>query len=472
MIVTEKRLYFNSFEQKVFAACCAAGCEAIKAQLEGWDRELAAMRDRSVYRHKGRRKTVLKTVMGEVEYERTVYEQKKEDGTKSFVYLLDKAIGKNGSGFMSGMLSAQIAEAACAGTYRRTAQSVSEMTGQAISHTAAWNVVQELGGRIDAQEKGAAALAAQSKGSGELESKMLFEEQDGVWLHLQGESREEHGKSKEMKVAIAYDGAEKVGEKRYRLTNKVAAANFESINKFVRRKEGKIAETYCVDEIETRILNGDGASWIKQSITDETVIFQLDTFHRNKAILENVSDPAMKKEIFRLLYSKKIDDLLVYIEALSNSVEDEKEREKLITLHTYFTTNKDGLIGWHRRGLNLLEPPDGKEYRRLGAMESNIFTIIGNRMKGGRACWSVNGGNNLARLLTLKHTSKLHNTLDRLTNCFLPQKYAEEVTVKMSASQAPKQDGRGYEPVRASAAPTTPDYKFLRDIGKIKSKLS
>ncbi len=56
----------------------------------------------------------------------------------------------------------------------------------------------------------------------------------------------------------------------------------------------------------------------------------------------------MRKEIFRLLYSKNIDDLLVYIEALSNSVEDEKEREKLITLHTYFTTNKDGLIDFLR----------------------------------------------------------------------------------------------------------------------------
>jgi len=78
------------------------------------------------------------------------------------------------------------------------------------------------------------------------------------------------------------------------------------------------------------------------------VVFQLDTFHRNKAILENVSNPDMRKEIFRLLYSKNIDDLLVYIEALSNSVEDEKEREKLITLHTYFTTNKDGLIDFLR----------------------------------------------------------------------------------------------------------------------------
>ena len=472
MIVTEKRVDFNSFERKVFAACCAAGCEMIRAQLEGWDRELATMRDRSIYRHKGKRKTVLKTIMGEVEYERTIYEQKNNDCTKSFVYLLDKAIGKNGSGFMSGMLSAQIAEAACAGPYRRAAQSVSEMTGQSISHTAAWNVVQELGERIDAQEKAAAALAAENKGSGELESKVLFEEQDGIWLPLQGKSRKAHGKSKEMKVAIAYDGAENIGQKRYRLTNKVASANFESINKFVRRKEGKIAEAYCVDEIETRILNGDGASWIKQSVTDETVIFQLDTFHRNKAIHENVSDPAMKKEIFRLLCSKKIDDLLVYIEALSNSVEDEKERIKLTTLHTYFTTNKDGLIGWHGRGLKLPKPPEGKEYRRLGTMESNIFTIIGNRMKGGRTCWSVNGGNNLARILSLKHTDKLHNMLNQLTNCFLPRKYAEEVTVKMSASQTPKQDGMGFEPVRAGAAPATPDYKFLRDIGKIKNTLS
>jgi Uncharacterised protein family (UPF0236). len=223
-------------------------------------------------------------------------------GQKSFVYLLDESMGIRGSGFMSGLLSAQIAEAACAGTYRRAAQSISEMTGQTISHTAAWNVVQELGNRIDAQEQ----ATAESEGSGKLESKVLFEEQDGIWLHLQGKSRKEHGKVKEMKVAIAYDGAEKAGKNRYRLTNKVAVANFESINKFIRRKEGKIAATYCVDEIETRILNGDGASWIKQSVTDETVVFQLDTFHRNKAVFENVSDPTMKKKFFACFIPKRL----------------------------------------------------------------------------------------------------------------------------------------------------------------------
>jgi len=156
-----------------------------------------------------------------------------------------------------------------------------------------------------------------------------------------------------------------------------------------------------------------------------------------------------------------------FIEALSNRVEDETEEEGLRVLHAYFTNNKDGLVGYHQRGLALPEPPDGKEYRRLGAMESNIFTIIGNRMKGGRACWSIDGGNNLARLLTLKHTGKLHETLDSLTNWVLPAKYAEEVTVKITPRQIPMRVGKGYEGRHAASFPSGPEYKWLRAIGKI-----
>ena len=83
--------------------------------------------------------------MGEVEYYRTMYEVVGEDGTISYVYLLDEALGITGSGFMSSLLLEMIAKAACEGSYRAAARSVSEMTGQTISHTAAWNVVQQLG---------------------------------------------------------------------------------------------------------------------------------------------------------------------------------------------------------------------------------------------------------------------------------------------------------------------------------------
>jgi hypothetical protein len=91
------------------------------------------------------------------------------------------------------------------------------------------------------------------------------------------------------------------------------------------------------------------------------------------------------------------------------------EQGKFRNLLAYFTTTKDGLVGYHRRGLGLPEPPKGKEYQRLGTMENNIFTIIGNRMKGRRACWSIEGGNNLARLLTLKHTGRLRKILGGVT---------------------------------------------------------
>lgn len=454
---------FNEIERQIQKKCNELGCSLLKAALENWDAELCAERDRAEYRHKGKRKTVIKTLMGEVEYERTVYETRNA-GIKSCVYLLDEAMGKHGSGFMSALLSEQIAKASCESSYRGAARSVSEMTGQTISHTAAWNVVQSLGERLDKEE----IRASKSEGGGTLETKLLFEEQDGIWLHLQGKSRKLHGKNREMKLSIAYDGAKKAGKKRYELTNKVACANFESAGKFVKRKEGVISKVYNVNEIEMRFLNGDGAEWIKNSITDDTVHFQLDPFHRNKAVLTYVTDPEARANIMELLYSKQTSLLLQVIEAYANSTEDEIQRGNYISLLTYYSNNREGLVPCHRRGLTLPEPPEGKVYRRLGAMESNVFTILGNRMKGRRACWSISGGNNLARLLCLKFTGRLSGALQALT-AILPEKHSEKLPVIMSA-KVPLREGKGYNGFHNAASfPATPDYKWLRGIGAPRS---
>jgi len=444
MSVSENAMDFNEIERLVQKMCNELGCAVLKSALENWDAELAASRDRSEYRHKGKRKKAIKTVLGAVEFERAIYEIRSADGVKSFVYLLDEAMGMNGSGFMSGVLSEQIVQASCESSYRGAARAVSEMTGQSISHTAAWNVVQSLGERLDIQEHHAAKLAAGKKGTGRMETKLLFEEADGIWLCLQGKSRKAHGKTREMKMSIAYDGMKQTGKKRYALTNKVACANFEIARQFVKRKEGAIAGAYNVDEIDMRFLNGDGDNWIKGCITDETVHYQLDQFHRNRAVLQYVYfDPDARKNIMELLYSKQTDLLLTVIEAYANSTEKETERDNYLKLYEYFANNKDALVPCHRRGLTLPPPPDGRVYRRMGTMESNVFTIIGNRMKGRRACWSINGGNNLARLLCLKFTNRLSETLQTLTASILPERYAEELPVLLSA-QVPKHEGKGY----------------------------
>jgi len=467
MSLTEKTQDFNEIERRVQKMCNKLGCEVLKATLEKWDAEIAAKRTRAEYRHKGKRKTVIKTIMGEVEYERAVYETWSAEGTKRSVYLLDEAMGKRGSGFMSGLLSEQIVQASCESSYRSAARTVSEMTGQSISHMGAWNVVQAIGKRLDGHEKRATELAAEGKGIGVLETKLLFEEADGILLHLQGKSRKAHGRNKEMKISIAYDGAKKAGKKRYKLTNKVACANFETAEKFVKRKEGAIAGIYNVDEIEMRFLNGDGAKWIQEYITDETVHFQLDQFHRNRAILQYVCHPTARKTIMELLYSKQTNLLLEVIEAYSNSTENEAERANYLKLHEYFTNNRDWLVPCHRRGLTIPKPPDGKVYRHMGAMESNVFSIIGNRMKDRRACWSINGGNNLARLLCLKFTNRLSDTLESLTCRIIPEQYAQELPV-LSPTKVPSHVGTGYDGYhKAESFPATPDYKWLRGIGAL-----
>jgi hypothetical protein len=170
---------------------------------------------------------------------------------------------------------------------------------------------------------------------------------------------------------------------------------------------------------------------------------------------------------------KVVQDLLDCIEGYVNCYDDTiaqeaAEKENLQNLLTYFQNNKDGLVPYHRRGLNLPPPPEGVEYRRMGCMESNVFTVIGNRMKGRRACWSIKGGNNLARLLCLNATKRLPQTLQNLTSAVLPERYAEEILTGFSPTKIAKSVGKGYNGYRQATCPPKPDYKWLKQMGALR----
>jgi hypothetical protein len=217
-MLQEKAVNLKEFEEKLFAKMCQIGRELYAETLTAWDKELHKTRGRTVYRDKGLRKTVIKTIMGEVEYPRHVYTLTEADGRRGTVYLLDEAMGKPDSGFYSEAFLERAGVAVCELPYRKAAEELSELTGQSISHGALWNVAQQLGSRIETKEQENAGKARENKGDGEIETKLLFEEQDGIYLHLQGKARKKHGKGHEMKVAIAYDGAEKKGKERYQLS--------------------------------------------------------------------------------------------------------------------------------------------------------------------------------------------------------------------------------------------------------------
>lgn len=65
-------------------------------------------------------------------------------------------------------------------------------------------------------------------------------------------------------------------------------------------KEATIAQMYNLDETEIRFMNADGAEWVK-NICDAETIFQLDPFHRNKAIKENIPYPKAVNAIHEML---------------------------------------------------------------------------------------------------------------------------------------------------------------------------
>jgi hypothetical protein len=191
----------------------------------------------------------------------------------------------------------------------------------------------------------------------------------------------------------------------------------------------------------------------------ETIYFQLDPYHRNRAIPRYVSDDDKRDELRELLYSNDVTGLLKtiqgYVDDTANNEEVQKEHENYTKLLTYYTNNEDGLIPYNKRGLNLPPPEGDIVYRNLGAMESNIFSLIGFRMKHRRANWSIEGGANLAKLLILKGTDRLKQALDSTSTSYIAEDFAEQITTGLSAGKVPQRIGKRWNGfIRASIAPT------------------
>jgi len=380
--------------------------------------------------------------MGEVEFSRVVYESTDDEGNKEYIYLLDQLLGFDTIGLISTNLAERIVENASIASYRNAADNVTELSGQSISHGGVWNVVQALGQKVKESETELTKAAGKNQLRGGKEVPVLFEEADGVYINIQGKDRPKSGKKLEMKVAVAYEGWKEVSKNRYELVNKVACAGFEDISEFYKIKEAMIAIEYNVDEIQMRILNGDGASWIKHGI-DDTVHYQLDPFHKHKAILKSVRDGEQRKTILKLLNSNEINEALAYIAELVNNTEDEKEQKKLKDLYSYFKENRDGLIPYRERGLDIPKPPLGLEYRNLGTMEHHICDIIAQRMKHRKASWSIEGASNLGKLLAAKASRRLNEVVERFSKIVLPEEKTAEIIQILSASKAPNKDGKG-----------------------------
>jgi hypothetical protein len=462
--IPETGVDFKSLEQWCYDMGMAFARMLMTVVLTAVDRQLLDGRDKSVYRAKDLRPLPLKTLMGEVTVKRRYYRYTREDGRKEYVYLLDRAIGLDTIGRFSIGLVERIAGLITECSYRATAGTVSFLSGQSISHGGIWDAVRTVGERISELGTLRAEAAKNFISEGERVVKVLQEEFDGVWINMQGKDRPKTGHKLEMKLSAAYEGVtlrgkDKNGKPLHSLVNPLYAAGFEPADAFFRKKEGQIGAVYDLDEIDTRLINGDGGGWVvgfgEKSGCDHH--FQLDRFHIERELTRGGIGKEDAERITGLFDRMRADEGLAHLKSLWEKEDDGEKKKKIGKVFGYLAGHADALTPILKRGLDLPEPGEGVDmYGPMGAMESTVGGVIALRMKKRRASFTKSGATNLAGLLCLRRSGKLDETVAGLSEMRLPVTLEEAITAvvsAMSAAKAPKHDGNGYEYPRIGGLP-------------------
>ena len=333
-IVTENNINFNELEKKIYKFVCNLGCYLLKEIIEKYDHKLQDERDKKLLRHRGLKPDSIKTVMGVVEFKRTIYEYN-DDGQDKFVFLLDEHLQLSEYGKISKNLVDKILNIVVeTNSYRDAAAQLMELLNISISHETVRDIVLKAGLKIIEKEQEEIELNKKDQlVAGTKEIPMLFEEADGLWVNLQGKDRKEQiqkfketcekeGKEfvtptsvkSELKLYVSYEGWKK-DDKRSPLVNKSYIAGFMSPTELKQLRDAKIYKKYNVNKIEYRILNGDGANWINKLSTLKT-IQQKDNFHIHQEIIRDIPEEEYRRQLERLIAERRYNEIPVYLEYL------------------------------------------------------------------------------------------------------------------------------------------------------------
>lgn len=428
----EKNIKFYDLEKQIYKLVCEVGCNILKEILENQDKEIMKNRDKKEYRHKGYKNNTIKTIMGEVEYKRAIYLK-----DNKYTYLLDntlnvETIGKISTNLAEVMLKTIVNTS----SYRKGAVEIQNTTNETISHEALNNLIWNVGKKIEEREKEEIKLFKEEKlVKGTKEVQALFEEADGLWINLQGKDREEqiekykkkcekqnkeykepHSVKTELKLHVTYEGWNK-NSNRHELINKSYITGMMSSKTLEKIRNARIYQKYNEEEIKLRVMNGDGARWIKNIATKDT-ISQKDSFHIQQEIIRDIKEEKYREELVKIIEEKKYKEVPKYIENLKYELGgEEKTIKKLNKLQSYL---KEGLPRYQdiikENGKELPKAPEGVEYRDMGTMESQIFSVLKVRLMSGRKSFLKDGASYLAKVCAEYTETKGEIELEKIEN--------------------------------------------------------
>jgi hypothetical protein len=430
--------------------------------------------DGPYYKNHGGNSTCMKTMMGTVEYHHRHYKYINEKGECKTAYLLDEQLGFNLLGKMTISVAYAAAQLVCEQPYRKVSENLEMLTGLTVSPQGVWNLIQRLAEhlRIDISE---IKEELPSEETVRKVASVIFEEADGVYLRMRGKDKPANGHGREMKIATFYEGFKETKRSKnakrvaYKCVNKKFMTGFEEPDDFFMKKENYLSRVYDINKIKVRLMNSDGAVWIKNMYQHSPgkKHFQLDPYHRNKSLREAGLSKNEIKEVNHYFRHHDIKEAFSVLRRVYQEADNKKKKERILKTYKYLHSNKDGLIPIiERKDLNLPKLPSDLEYRAMGTMESSVGNVVALRMKKRKAAWSKRGAENLSFLIGLKVCGDIKTCIYSLDNAALTtsSQVEDELLDALSAAAIKEVSGSGYEPISSSLPIINATHSFTRKV--------
>ena len=358
----------GGWEEEIFRwACKLAQCMA-KALLEEIDEELMKKRGESL-EVEGLKEHGVTTLFGDIRIRRRLY----SDNEGNYRFLLDEEMGlRKGS-----RVSPKVEELSTfLGSYlpfEKCERVLRALLPDGISHSTIHRLVGKVVDPYLEEEKREIAEVFEEGVIPSSEGKVvsyLMVEADGVSIALQ---REKESRT-EVKVGIAYEGWDVVGEARYKLKGKTSYSGIMGGERFWEGLSLTLAKKYDLSQVGRVIVGSDGAPWARDGAELLGGVFQLSRFHLRRALLRGLKgDVELANQVYQACVSGNValaDALLARVQSTACG-EDSKD---IGQLRGYLIENACGLADY-RLGVA------GDGLRGVGAIEGNVDKLIATRIE-------------------------------------------------------------------------------------------
>jgi len=358
---------------------------------------IAVKQNNGALRAKGYEKRTLWTSSGFAEFRRRrfYYADGREEGT---FHVFDMRVGLEKHERFTPAAKEMCAKlASISPSYREASVLAELLLGDAPSHWSIWMRTQEEGARLreeDARERRRVFQEGELPGSDVPAKPFVAVEADSTKIHAWKEKGADH----EMYLGIVYDGKEKLGRKRWRVTNKVAACGVYGSKTFGEDLFVAAQKNHNVVDAGTTLFLSDGDPALEEIRRNHFpwAPHQIDLRHVTEKVRQaygwdRIEDAGrIMKHIFgedRESYERQsIFDRLRFSE----------RRSKLDEAREYIEAHWGELFTYRR--LKRREPELPPHMNGTGAMERNIGTVVGHRMKHRGMGWTRKGAANIMRV--------------------------------------------------------------------------